>query len=318
MKNRREFLFIYDVSDANPNGDPDDNKPRIDEETGINYVRDARLKRTIRDQIMEMNLGEGYEVFLREEVNDNGELLTRKDLFNMYNSYDEILRRCIDIRLFGGTFAIKKDKKKNKGEDNQEDANVESKEFIGPVQFKFGRSLHKVKVETVKGTSLLPSSEGKKQGTITETYIIPYSLITFYGIANEKAAKKTMLTDSDIDIMLKAMWIGHKASTDVITGSKFGHYPRVLIEIIYNEKIYSHIGELDKLVKIETNIEDKKIRDIEQVTLDFTKLKDKVQKNKHKIKKVRYIIDDRVKINPTIKEIFEGIEVVEFDWASEV
>jgi len=52
IKNRSEILFIYDVKDANPNGDPiDENKPRIDEETGINYVTDVRLKRTVRDYL---------------------------------------------------------------------------------------------------------------------------------------------------------------------------------------------------------------------------------------------------------------------------
>ena len=52
LKTRSEILFLYDVKDANPNGDPlDENKPRIDEETGINLVTDVRLKRTIRDYL---------------------------------------------------------------------------------------------------------------------------------------------------------------------------------------------------------------------------------------------------------------------------
>lgn len=52
IKNRSELLFLYDVTDSNPNGDPiDENKPRIDEETGNNFVTDVRLKRTIRDYL---------------------------------------------------------------------------------------------------------------------------------------------------------------------------------------------------------------------------------------------------------------------------
>ena len=52
IKNRSELLFLYDITDANPNGDPiDENKPRIDEETGINIVTDVRLKRTVRDYL---------------------------------------------------------------------------------------------------------------------------------------------------------------------------------------------------------------------------------------------------------------------------
>ena len=49
IMNRSEIIFLYDIADNNPNGDPlDSNKPRIDEETGENIVTDARLKRTIR------------------------------------------------------------------------------------------------------------------------------------------------------------------------------------------------------------------------------------------------------------------------------
>ena len=51
---RSEILFLYDIENANPNGDPnDENKPRIDEDTRRNIVTDVRLKRTIRDYINE-------------------------------------------------------------------------------------------------------------------------------------------------------------------------------------------------------------------------------------------------------------------------
>lgn len=300
MKNRREFLFIYDVSWANPNGDPmDENKPRIDEETGINYVTDVRLKRTVRDQLAEM----GHEVFIKEERTDGGNLKTKEDIFAKYgNDYNQVLEKCIDIRLFGGTFAIR----------NQQ------KSFTGPVQFKFGKSLHRVKMEFVKGTTVMPSAEQKAQGTMTEVYVVPYSLIVFYGIANENAAKETKLKEQDIDIMLKALWVGHKSSTDVISRSKFGHEPRLLIEIIYKEGTLTHMGELDKLVRINTDKRDEEIRDIEEVEIDLSRLKEKVQKYKDKIEKVNYIVNDRVKINPPLEKVFEGVAVEEFKWAKEV
>jgi CRISPR/Cas system type I-B associated protein Csh2 (Cas7 group RAMP superfamily) len=54
ITNRREIVFIYDIVNSNSNGDPvDENKPRIDEETGLNIVTDVRLKRTIRDYLYE-------------------------------------------------------------------------------------------------------------------------------------------------------------------------------------------------------------------------------------------------------------------------
>jgi len=301
MKNRREFLFFYDVSWANPNGDPmDENKPRIDEETGINIVTDARLKRTVRDQLVEM----GYEIFIRGEKDKNGNLKDKKKILEEYyeNDYEKVLEKCIDIRLFGGTFAV-------------EDARGN---FTGPVQFKFGHSLHKVKLELIKGTTVMPSEEGKEQGPMTEVWVIPYSFIVFYGIANEKAAKGTKLKDEDIDVMLKALWLGHKASTDIISRSKFGHEPRLLIEVIYKENTLTHMGELDKLVKIDTQKRDEEIRDVEEFILNFERLKEKVQKYKDKIEKVRFVKDDRLKVNPPLEEVFNGITLEEFDWAKEV
>ncbi len=296
MKNRREFLFIYDVSWANPNGDPmDENKPRIDEETGINYVTDVRLKRTIRDQLVDM----GYEVFLKEERDENDKLKTKEDIFSKYdNDYQKVLDKCIDIRLFGGTFAIK----------NQQ------RSFTGPVQFKFGKSLHRVKPEFVKGTTVMPSAEQKAQGTMTEVHVLPYSLIVFYGIANEKAGKDTKLKDEDVDTMLKAMWLGHKGSTDVISRSKFGHEPRLLVEIIYKEGTLTHMGELDKLVKINTDKRDEEIRDIEEVEIDLTKLKEKVQKYRDKIEKVRYKLGDRIRLRESIESTFEGLPTEELNF----
>ena len=49
IEERSEIIFLYDAKDINPNGDRFENKPRIDDETGINIVTDTRLKRTIRD-----------------------------------------------------------------------------------------------------------------------------------------------------------------------------------------------------------------------------------------------------------------------------
>ena len=147
-------------------------------------------------------------------------------------------------------------------------------------------------------------------------------MIVFYGIANEAASifrdEKgeviAELTDDDIFKMLKAVWIGHKASTDVISYSKFGHEPRLLIEIIYKEGTLTHIGELDKLVLINTDKRDEEIRDIEEVEIDLTKLKERVQKYKDKIEKVRYKLGDRVKLKEDIDSIFEGVAVEEFDF----
>ncbi|WP_456465769.1 type I-B CRISPR-associated protein Cas7/Csh2 [Desulfurobacterium sp.] len=304
IRNRREYLFFYDVTDANPNGDPmDENKPRIDEETKICLVTDSRLKRIIRDELADM----GEEIFIREERKEDGKLKTKEELLKTYNKgdYNEILKRCIDIRLFGGTFAIG---------DN-------AKSFTGPVQFKFGRSLHKVDVKLIKGTTVMPSGEQRGQGTMTDFYIIPYGLFCFYGIANEKASNDTQLTDEDLEKMTEALWKGIKESTDVISRSKFGHMPRLLIEIIYKEGEKFHIGELNKRVSINKPeaLDDLAIRDIEEFELDLSKLKEAVQKHKDKIEKVYYCIDERVKLTEgsALDEIFENITLEKFPWLAE-
>ncbi len=319
MKNRHEILFLYDVSWANPNGDPmDENRPRIDEETGINIVSDVRLKRTVRDTLQEL----GFEIFLREERKEDGSLKTKEDVFAKYGKNPaEVLKRCIDIRLFGGTFALREEEDNKNGKSKgKKGKKKESLAFslTGPVQFKFGHSLHRVKVALMKNTSVMPSKTDKKQGTFAETYVVPYSLIVFYGVANEKAAETTGLTDEDVDNMLKAIWVGHKASTDLITRSKLGHEPRLLLDIIYKPETLTHMGELDKLVSFDSDRGDEAIRDIEDGVLNLEKLKVKVEKYRDRIQKVRYKIGDRVRLRPGIEEVFAGVDLEPFPWDSEV
>ena len=299
IKNRREYLFFYDVVDANPNGDPmNENRPRIDEETGICYITDTRLKRFIRDALVEM----GEEVFIREERKEDGTLKTKEELLEAYykGDYEELLKRCIDIRLFGGTFAVEN----------------RARAFTGPVQFKFGRSLHKVSVKLVKGTTVLPSGEQRGQGTMTDTYIIPYGFFCFYGIANEKASEATGLSEEDLLKMSEAMWYGVKGSTDVISRSKFGHTPRLLIEIVYKEGEKFHIGELNRRVSIKKpdTLDELAIRDVSEFELDLSALKEVVQKYKDEIKEVFYVIDDRLRLSEGLDDVFSGIELKNFPW----
>ena len=314
IKNRSEILFIYDVTDANPNGDVDENKPRIDEETGYNIVTDVRLKRTIRDYLHDFR---GQEIFVREEKDNEGKLKTKEDIYEGYGSPQEVIKKCIDIRLFGGTFALKKkDNKKKKSDETEEEKSTERAfALTGPVQFKFGRSLHRVGEPTfVKGTTVIPSKEKKGSGTFWEAYILPYSLITFYGIINENAAKDTGLTEEDVDLLLDGIWNGTK---NLITRSKVGQIPRLLLQLIYKEKNY-HIGEIDhriKLLKNNPNQKDEEIRRIEEVKLDITELVKVLEKNKDKIEKIRYKKDEYLEImnNGNIIEINAIVKDVQFE-----
>ena len=279
IKNRREILFIYDVVNANPNGDPlDENKPRIDEETGLNIVTDVRFKRTIRDYLHDFK---GYEVFVRGIKDENGILKTREKRLNEI-PLDKILQ-CIDIRLFGATISVEK----------------KTQTYTGPVQFKFGRSFHKVSNKFIKGTTVFPSGEGKTQGTFTEEYRLPYSLICFYGIVNENSAKCTNLTEFDIDLLMDGIWNGTK---NLITRSKAGQMPRLLLEVIYKETNF-HIGELDRLIGIKSPKQDEELRDVSELSLEIGQLKSKLEKNSDSIMCIRYKHDDRLKLTLLDQEI---------------
>lgn len=316
VKNRSEILFLYDVTNANPNGDPvDENKPRIDEETKKNIVTDVRLKRTIRDYLINFK-NKKDEIFIKEIVKDDGKQKTREERIEEENiktikDAEKLPAKYLDLRLFGATIGLKAKKTKQGEEGEEKGQKGTSITWTGPVQFKFGMSLHKVSPAFIKGTTVMPSKEGLAQGTFTERYILPYSLIAFYGIINENAASNQGLkiTEEDISLMLEGIWNGTK---NLISGSKFGQIPRMLIQVVYKEGNF-YIGELDKRLSINSSKnDDKEIRDISEIKVDITDLAKAFNDNKDKIEKIRLIVDDRItfvanekdiKINDSVKDI---------------
>ena len=303
IKNRSEILFLYDIKDANPNGDPlDENKPRIDEETGINIVTDVRLKRTIRDYLMNFKGYDGKtntdkDIFVREiEIPDSkgGIQDAKARAKNFKENKEEVLKKCIDIRLFGAVIPLKERPKAEKGEEKEE-RKERSITYTGPVQFRMGRSLHRVELKHIKGTGAFASKAGATQKTFREEDILPYSLISFYGIINENAAKDTQLTEDDISLLLEAIWNGTK---NLISRSKAGQMPRLLLKVNYREENY-HLGDLDKLIKIKDieNLQEEKIRDIGDIELDPRELLKVLNSNKEKIDSIDLKIDERVRIN---------------------
>ncbi|MCS7240810.1 MAG: type I CRISPR-associated protein Cas7, partial [Candidatus Bipolaricaulota bacterium] len=189
--------------------------------------------------------------------------------------------------------------------------------LTGPTQFKFGHSLHRVKCEYIRGTTVMPSGQEKRRGTFTEIYVVPYSLIVFYGVVNEKAAQTTRLSEEDLEAMFKALWVGHKACTDVLTRSKLGHEPRLLLDIVYKPETLTHMGELDKLVRLESSKADEEIRDITDCVVVLDPLVERVRHYRNKIAAVRYKLGDRIAIRPSLAEAF-GDLLQPFPWSDEV
>lgn len=303
---RSEILFLYDAKDINPNGDPFENKPRIDDETGINIVTDTRLKRTIRDYIDSFKKTETTDVFISIKRKDDGNLQSReerlKDLKIDKNNKEDIFKQYVDLRLFGATITVDKTDTNKKGW---------SITATGPVQFNIGRSLHKVKVDTIKGTTVMPSESGKTQGTFTETSIVNYSLICFHGIINENAAKHTLLTKNDVNLLFESIWNGTK---NLVTRSKVGQEPRMLIEVVYKEPGY-HIGDIHKLISGEFSSDELSIRDIKEIKLNTSALIDTLKKNTDKIEKIRIKIHPQLITIPSLPDsLKDNFTVEEFNF----
>ncbi len=289
MKSRKELLFVYSVKDANPNGDPlNANHPRYDEETGQVLVSDVRIKRTIRDEFMRMkkNEDEYEEVFidgLPKTMKNRYEELKSK--YTDKKAAQEILKECIDARLFGVTFAL--------GE-------KETFAWTGPVQFKWGRSLHKAKVEFIQGTGAFVTNEGGEQRTIRNEYIVPFALIATYAIGNQYASVRTGASDDDFDKLVEALWNG---TNNLITRSKTEHRSRMLLVIDYVEGFNGLIGSLDERIRLvkkdgsELNEDEQlALRNITEVSIDLCEVSKKLETLSDKIEKIKVIKDPDLEI----------------------
>lgn len=310
LETRTEILFVYDIADANPNGDPnDENRPRMDMESGRAKVSDVRMKRTIRDYLHDYC---DEELFCREIEKDDGTIQEGKDraddFFKQISDEarkqadsvhkkrelieQKVIEKCIDVRLFGATIPVAATKK------NEKDSSVT---LTGAVQFAMGTSLHRVEPMFIKGTGAFASGQGKEQRTFREEYVLPYALIAFYGIVNQQAAKTTKMTSDDAEKLFEAIWYGTK---NLITRSKIGQRPLLLLLVEYAaNNANSYIGRLDRFLDLKTGtdgngIRDEKLRDVAQITLGLDRLKAALSERKDKISKVRFAWDTRLKLSP--------------------
>lgn len=279
FEKRRELLFVYSVKDANPNGDPlNANHPRYDADSGQILVSDVRIKRTIRDQFVR----EGKDVFVDGEPKTlDSRVKELKEKFNVEEAR-EALSRCIDTRLFGVTFALGK----------------ESFSWTGPLQWKWGRSLHRAKVEFVQGTAAFATKETSEQRSFRNEYIVPFALIASYAVANQYAAETTGATSEDLDAHFDAVWVGHE---NLITRSKIGHKPRLLLEVAYKKGYNGVIGSMDDKIGLKkkdgsplSEEEELALRSLENVILDAEPLVEEVISRKNFIDKVRVRKDREV------------------------
>lgn len=281
---RSEILFLYDIENANPNGDPlNENRPRYDADDNTVIVSDVRLKRTIRDFWFEYkgyNGTNGKDIFVRETTYDEGgksyisDGKRRAESFE--ESQDKVLEQCIDVRTFGGVIPLKKD----------------SITLTGPTQFQMGRSLNKVEIITEQGTGAFASGDKKSQATFRTEYKVPYALIGFNGIINEKAAQYSLMTRNDRDLLLEGIWEGTK---NLISRSKFGQSPILLLHVLYKDPFY--IGSLRQRLSLHhPEINELHLRKVQDYELDVTQVFNELKAHKDKIESVELRVDSRLKI----------------------
>lgn len=292
ISNRSELLFLFDIENANPNGDPlNENRPRFDTESSTVLVSDVRLKRTIRDYWFEYKGFNGTgdkDIFVRETPSANGGINDGKGRVGMFdtNSQD-ILRRCIDARVFGMVGPLEKGKKAKSGETG-------SITYTGPVQFQMGKSLNKTEIIEEQGTGAFASSstvtKSKDQNTFRTDYKIPYAVIGFNGVINEKSAQYSKMNEEDKGLLVEGIWEGTK---NLISRSKFGQAPLFLLTIDYNEPFY--IGNLRQRLKLDCGkMNEMQIRNTNDFKLDVSELIAVLKSNKEKIAAINLRVDSRL------------------------
>lgn len=336
-KNRNEFLFLYDIKNGNPNGDPDENRPRIDDVTKRCYVTDVRLKRFVRDYLIQTD---GEDQILVTKLGVKTVNLTdrvKESLKDMEEDKIEgevlmgtLLETFADLRMFGSPLAFK----------GAPDKWGERSKVTGPIQINFGETLHEVEEVTFHGTSIFRSrgeAEGSEQkmGTFTTYYAIPYGLIAFHGVANENAAKTTGLSKDDLEKFKIALWKGVRETSSAHTRTKRDQQPRLLLNIVYKEKIKIkengaetevpteyHIGALEEKVVLTPTPETREeinIRTFRDYTLDFSRLIGAIKKAESKIERVEYCLAPEFEklykeiLISKLKDSLDGVEVKDLD-----
>ena len=215
IKNRYEFVILFDVENGNPNGDPDaGNMPRVDPETGLGLVTDVCLKRKIRNYV-ETVKGDaaGYRIYIKDRVPLNrsdaeayAELgvtdKTVKEKKRTDPGLDEKIRDWMcanfyDIRTFGAVMTTFVKAALNCGQ------------VRGPVQLGFARSVEPVMPQevTITRVAITTEADAEKKGTeMGRKYIIPYGLYRCEGYVSANLARKTTgFSEEDLELLWQAI-----------------------------------------------------------------------------------------------------------------
>lgn len=217
IKNRYEFVILFDVENGNPNGDPDaGNMPRVDPESGYGLVTDVCLKRKIRNFVETLREDEsGFRIYIKDGVplnRSDAEAFAALDVKPDDKSIKEakkkdkdldlklrdfMCREFFDIRTFGAVMTTFVKGALNCGQ------------VRGPVQLSFARSVDPVIPQEVTITRVAITTEADaetKGNTMGRKYIIPYGLYRAEGYISANLARKvTGFDEQDLELLWTAI-----------------------------------------------------------------------------------------------------------------
>lgn len=201
MKNRYDFILLFDVQDANPNGDPDaGNLPRVDAESGQGLVTDVCLKRKIRNFIQTAH--KDQRIYFTEGAVHNQqheEAYKALDLGDPKKSKQAerdkakawMCENFFDIRTFGAVMSME----------------VNCGQVRGPVQISFARSIDPIvsSEHAITRTSVTNEKDIDKGRTMGRKFTIPYGLYRAHGFVNPFLAEQTGFSDADLELFFSAL-----------------------------------------------------------------------------------------------------------------
>lgn len=206
LNNRIDFVYIFDVQDGNPNGDPDaGNLPRVDAETGMGLVTDVCLKRKVRNYVqVAKECSDGYDIFIKEKAVLNTLIDAAHEEENVKNAAEKdktaeartvMCKRFFDIRTFGAVMSTGK----NAGQ------------VRGPIQFTFARSVDPIAAmeHSITRMAVATEKEAEKQGgdnrTMGRKATVPYGLYVCHGFISANLAKQTGFSEEDLNLFWEAL-----------------------------------------------------------------------------------------------------------------
>ncbi len=213
IQNRYDFVVLFDVTNGNPNGDPDaGNMPRIDPETGLGLVTDVCLKRKIRNYVEAAKEGEeGYRIYIKDNVPlnasdeealaylgvDDIKTAKKKDADIDKKIRDFMCQNFFDIRTFGAVMTTFVKGALNCGQ------------VRGPVQLGFARSFDPIAPQevTITRTAITTMKDAENKKTeIGRKFIVPYALYQVEGYISANLARKvTGFSEEDLALLWNAI-----------------------------------------------------------------------------------------------------------------